>query len=255
MLIYTVPVSFKGARYKKDSSTSGVYLYYGQGLTRSYELALEKTRINYTTNQQYKQKDYTFALTQGKPGGTTTIGIHNIAASADAYDGNTLFVGVNRAKNEQVNWGITGYASQYKHNNPKLKVNQVTASMGRYQVYGSKQAGYIEGRVNAIMLNRDLGFGQKKYYSADVSATRYQDKISVTANFWLGKEVFAVRSKGFAVINKTELQKGAYSLEVKYALSPESSLALGWGREMFQESRAANTATASIYHLTLGHSF
>ena len=253
-MMYTVPTTFRDSLYKKDSSLKGFYLYQGMGM-RSWELGYDTTRINYLGGGSYLQSDTTMVYSTYAAGRKTFYGTHRISGDGDTYDGASMFAGVSTSKSPRVNVQLEGYVTKYPNIDSGLTVYQLSAGRGATNITGEKSSSYVQTRVNVIFLNNDVGLDQRKYYSAELSATRNRGRTSTTAFFRFGKEAFTVRNGGFAVLNKPEEQKSAFGLTLNHYMSGARHLTLGVTREIFSDTGADNSATAVSYRLMFGQDF
>ena len=129
-LLYTIPVSYDSTTYE-DANVNGLYLFYGYGVNRSYELGVDLTGIDYASGLEYKQRDVTFAYNAYREGRRSRYGVHAITSNTGTYDGNVFFTGVSRDRGEGRSWSADLYVSHYGTMTPGLSVYQATLGTGR----------------------------------------------------------------------------------------------------------------------------
>ena len=235
---------------------NGAYVYYGYGPERAYELGADFTDINYASGLAYKQQDYTFVYNAYGAARSARYGLHHITSSTGAYDGTVFFAGAGGNREQGRTWQANVYMSQYGNLDPGLTAYQVSLGAGRAKAKSPTSGSFMLTQVHAIKLSGDMpGLDAREFFSVEVSATRYNEKTSVTAFAWGGEQAFGVQNNGFAVFNKPELQKGAYGLTVGLNLGNQSSLKLGWSRELFRETGTGEKSSAAKLSLTLGRTF
>lgn len=254
-LFYTIPSSYDSATYE-GSSLNGMYAYYGYGADRAYELGADFSEIDYASGLEYKQQDYTLVYNGFRPGRSERYGVHHITSSTGTYDGTVYFAGASGVRPGGKTWNANLYLSSYSAMSPSLTAVQISVGSGSDKPRAAGKGMFVLTQVHAIRLGSDIGtLDSEALFSVEVSASRYGPDNTLTVFAWAGEQAFGVQNSGFAVFNKPELQKGAYGASVDFSIGDNSSLKLGYSRQLFEETLTGDNASASKYTLMLGREF
>jgi hypothetical protein len=255
LLLYHTPVDYRNTPYKKHALAEGIYYYYGIGGTHAFEAEFDRTKIDYTTDFKYDQKDITFAYSQYAPGKKTRVGIHLAKTSTVIDNGLTVFAGSSRYRSNgmdsQLDISVSGYAGY----SPYTTVLQITPAAGRTFESGKDSSVYLQTKIYTIYTSNQAGGDSKHFYSVEQTATYKRRNIAVSVSGWAGKQMLAVRNDGFVVYNTLETRKGGYGISISYDMPGESKLAIFAKRETFSDPGAENRASAEQTGLSVTHTF
>ncbi len=234
--------TYANAAQKQSAIISGLYGYYGIGLTHTIEADVNYSRIHYGNNPSrmhdlilrtnhfdIKQADLTLAYTNYRIKNLKLrLGMHTIFTDDPFTDkAAVLWAGVHRFVTNQYHAGIDLYQSFYPNYIPDLQVTQANATFGFYS--GNYFRGgqlYFRTRGTYIRLNKEVGYTDTEYASVQQTVSYYKGKIRIAGFFWTGYRVFAVDNDGFAVFNLPERHIGALGSSVTYETSLKSRLTL-----------------------------
>lgn len=254
-LIYHVPISYHDSLLKDDASVNGVYLYYGVGDSRSYEVAFDETEITYIPDTGYTQHDVTLAYTTYSLKKKNRYGAHFISSTTDTNDGFTVFAGGSKYRSPETSLNLDVYYSSYDNMTPDISVIQISPAIGRTISNKDGNAIYSLTSVHYIKLSEDIALAGDSFLSVEQSVTFKQEKFSATFHGWLGEQMFAVSGSGFTVYNKPELNEAGYGASFNFILNEETNLTLGADEERFKDTGTRHSAKGRKYTIMLGHTF
>lgn len=254
-LVYYMPVSYHNAQFKKQALVEGVYFYYGKGFNYSVEAEIDQTKIDYNTDFNYRQQDYTMAYSKYAPGTRARAGIH-IAKTTTVNDNSlTFFLGTTKYNPGGRDFGLDMYVSNYDKYVPKVMAFQFTPAIGRTIGKSSGASIYLQTKGYFIHTTKQIGNESKDFLSAEQNVTYSKRNYSVSVSGWTGKQVFAVRSDGFVVYNTSETHRGGYGVSVSYSMPGNTKLSLFARKEMFSDFGIDNSASATQVGFSAGHTF
>ncbi|HQV30848.1 MAG TPA: hypothetical protein PKV71_03185 [Calditrichia bacterium] len=271
LLPYAMHIKYNDTAYKEYGMVGGLYGYFGQGLSHTWEGDIGFTRMNFgefadtvgtrriiTTPINVDQWDATLVYSNYSILNTKLrVGTHAIVSDDTLTDKSlVLFGGVNHYRSGYYNAGVDLYHTWYDNYLPGLKVLQVTATFGfffgNYITYGSF---YAETRGHYIKHSQDVGFGETRFPSVEQSLFFYRNRLTLEAFLWSGYQAFGVMKDGFAVYNIAEKHLGGFGGSVRYNTSPKSSLKLSFSQGRFNEVGSGQISRSLSVMVLLGYTF
>ena len=254
----TISVYGGGIDYTDSIKDTGFFAgayFQNSSLKNKIELGYERTEISYIddTLENIEQNDFSIAWDHYVGQNFLfRLGGHYIDSNGvDTDRVYTAFAGAKYYQGYDFDIGLDGYYSDYSDyrradGTTGLNVMQVEPSIGfgfgNYQ--SCMGSAYLRTYYTYIQSDRVEGGSVKdSYHSGGLVLQHFKGNWTNGIGGWIGKQVFAVKNKGFTVFNLAEERKGGFALSSSYAFSKSTSLRLQYAYESFEEIVASNDIT------------
>ena len=236
---------------KDKSSITGLHTKF---FTSDYsiELSYENTDFEYinqdddnstadsnSTTDKLKQTDLAISYSQLiSKNYKINAGAHYITGdNNESHDAKVYFLGLKYFKKNRFDIGADLAYSTYDNNATADDVRQIRVYAGMtFGNYKSKMGKFIT-KVGATMIypqytdsNSTL---KSRYSSYDLTVTQLKGAFINKLSWWSGKQMYAVKDRGFTVYNLNELHETGLTISSRYTIDKDMGLMLSYTKEQF----------------------
>lgn len=245
---YYAYVNYDHSAIKSSGNLFGAYGYYGIG-SQAFDGEVDHFDLNRKTIPNLNQWDLSAAYANfAIPHWRLRLAGHYIISDDHLTDnGWTLTPSVHYyAPNAKWDAGLEGAYSRYSHYTPALDVLQLTPGFGFVikQTRDMTLRDDVKGYYIHVGENIDT---QRNLLSIEDNLSFFWRKWTFSANGWIGKQVFAVRSEGFVVYNLNEEHKYGFGGAVSYNINQHISVNGRYTLEHYRELGASNDSDMNIF--------
>ncbi|AEH44025.1 hypothetical protein Thein_0140 [Thermodesulfatator indicus DSM 15286] len=275
--LYTTYINFENSQIKDNGWSTTGYLAFKNSYIHSLELALSQTKINYKTESDLSQTDFTVLYSntdQILKNHVFKVGFHYINTDDQLTD-NGKVIYFKGLYYQPYSWNIglefayslynsidtvaKGTTSNKKKSSASvasndLRVFQFSPRFGYFFAALGKRI-YGESRFYFILLNDYVGSFDKNNFSFEQYFSTYIGLTDFKISAWIGKQVFAVKNEGFVVYNLSDEYLGGFSFEVGRKVTTKLRVALNLSQEWLKHSGFNDNVGQTVVTLSLGGSF
>ncbi len=262
LMPYTAQLTYVDSTTKDTGSISGIYGFWGMGLSHSLDFALESTSFTSLTGTATAQQNNALVYTYySSYTSKYRFGTHGVTGDdANTTGGRAMSVGTTYSKYGSFAADLDVYSttygdyavydSAYSLTGTGLSVTQITPKIAVPFDYGKY---VLNAEANIINLSAAPLGSETSYTSATFGLGVYRMRWSTNLDIYAGKEAFAVRDSGFTLYNSSSVYKSGAKLSGAFYYSYQTHYFLSYATRTYEETSA--DAVANALTLKFKHTF